>query len=138
MTAIKWINAAVWVVADNIVNKTNNPPYICYDANRKEVDRCHSFSGTDCALVFEPKTEGSYPRVWLQVNGPITLDSEDVVGEGVVIVPSGRGIYSDPPQAIRIEDEYFSHVDVWGRYSGFYDVDKSPFMWITAYTVEGR
>ncbi len=132
---IEWINAAVNVVADNIKNKAEAPPFICFDAAREEVARCHSFCGEDCELLFE---ETGYPRVWLKVKGVLTLDASNPFAEPPhIVVPSSMGMYRTPAQPIRVDDDLYRWVEVKGPYNGLYDVTAEPFMWVECLKFEG-
>jgi hypothetical protein len=141
---ITWINAAVWVAVENVLTDSNDPVYICYDENRKEVGRCHSFEGTDGEVIFEPRTDNDPARVLLKVNGPLELDTEFSSDFNYTVIPSSTGMYATPVKPITVEKYWgdkqtksYTHVTLKGQYFGRYDKKHDPILWVAAEDVDG-
>ena len=118
---IAYINARVDVMASNISEGKEDPPYVAYDAHGHELARCHTFQGTDATLMY---TDGVPRRVVLVVEGHIELDPEG--GNDAVysrrLMPSSTGMYRPKPKPIKdLEGNTYLSCKLIGPYTGVYD-----------------
>jgi len=137
MGETKFINAAVDVVVRNSDFQKNDPPYMCYDENWLHLGRCHNFAGIDCELIFEEAKEATHSRrgfpkqVYVKVNGSVEFDPEfpeDMRDPQFVLVPSRKGMESDPRQPIWMNGiAAYTRVTIKGFYYGFYEL-LEPFL----------
>jgi len=122
---IKYINARVDVLVDNVSGGNNEPVYWAFDEDWNRVGACHSFMGADAMLVYEGRdADFPYPRVYLKINGQIILDAHNG-GQQFVhrLVPSSRGMYLPKPKPIKDEDgNVYLSCKIEGPYVGIYDL----------------
>ncbi len=146
MSEIKFIKAALNVVVSNHQSQRDDPPYVCFDENWVEVERCHNFFGQDCELIFEEEFESTYANrgrpkgVYVELKGAFTLDPvvENSTDPLYMLVESHKGMDTTPRQPIWCNDiSAYTRVKIIGAYTGRYEPGAIDPLWVECDELEG-
>ena len=134
---MQYINANVGVHVTNVLHKLDEPVYTIYDENWHALEECHQFviSGK-ASFIYMESEPGKPKRVYLQTDTVV----RSIARRGILrwmhcdlkAYGSNHGMYKDPPEPIRMGDNYYTRIDFEGPVAGFYNCIKDPAIWVEA------